>query len=75
MNPNLNPSYNISLNPQHNAYQGFSGSSYVDPRTPTPLQISSKLSKLLAKIEAVKSNWALECKACGVLISTNQKYE
>lgn len=47
----------------------------MDPRATMPPQMPPKLNKIISKMEAVRSSWSMECKCCGVLISTSQKYE
>ncbi len=39
------------------------------------LQLPPKLNKLILKMEKMKKCWSFECKSCGIMISTSQKYE
>lgn len=45
---------------------------YDPPPQPTT---TSKYHKILQKMDSLKKNWFFECKACGLMMITMEKYE
>ena len=73
-------SYNTNYGYQNynygQGYQNYPNMAYDYQRNdPFTLQLPDKLLKLITNMDKVKKCWSFECKSCGILISTSQKYD